>query len=501
MDRDSIPHSERRVVLASLLAAITLRGLLFAALLAKGYFFGRPWDTFARTYLSWQWALEPYFAVNDRYWLPLQFYLVGSAYRILSPIVGTSSLIVPVVVNQLLFIGSLLLVYSITRDIGGPRAAFLAPALMAVCVPDAVVYYSALSEPLLILWILASNYLFGKVCTQRTRLDGRIAAQLGVVGFLTGATHYVGWVISGFLSLILIARPIRCVARRCGQRWKQHLPALGAALLAIAFPAIWMFENWRVFADPLHFNAVAAQLQAPYMGARPVAERVLIPPWMAVRTVPVYVAAGLAGLAVVFRRDRRAVLYLVPACLAFLMVWASTISGRSAPDQEPRYLVFLAWALAPYMATIMPAVVERRASIGSMAAALLVGALLVSAWLQLAALSNSFGEDVRAVAERAGTILGRVNWEGRLVVEDGSFAESGVIPVVAGRPDRTRLIDQPALLAHQADPRSLFDADGTFWVAIVRNKGFADRAAEQGLHIERFGPYFLITRSVSSSEH
>ncbi len=93
---------------ALVVAALTVRVGIYLTLQWAGYFYGKPWDTFTRANLGWQWVQRPYFAAGDVYWPPLQFWLVGVGFFLSRPLTGNeSNLLVPVAVNNLLFAGSL----------------------------------------------------------------------------------------------------------------------------------------------------------------------------------------------------------------------------------------------------------------------------------------------------------------------------------------------------------------------------------------------------------
>lgn len=137
-----------------LLLPIAIRVVLYSLLRSSGYFYGIPWDTFSRTHLSWQWAQHPYFAPSDVYWVPLQFWIVGFAYRLARPWLETSSILVPVFVNNMFLIGSMVITYLTSLRLGNRPAALLALLLASLFAGDVFVSYSGLSEPILIFFIL-----------------------------------------------------------------------------------------------------------------------------------------------------------------------------------------------------------------------------------------------------------------------------------------------------------------------------------------------------------
>ncbi len=148
-----------------LTSAITLRFVVYIFLRSSGYFYGKPWDTFSRTLLSYLWAHHPFFAPADGYWLPLQFWITGFVYALIKPWYPYSDILVPVVLNNIYFIGSLLIIHRTLRLFTNDELYSSSLVILSMFSADVFITYSGLSEPMLILFILGASYSFYKLAT------------------------------------------------------------------------------------------------------------------------------------------------------------------------------------------------------------------------------------------------------------------------------------------------------------------------------------------------
>jgi hypothetical protein len=148
---------ERLYPLGCIVGTVVLRFFIYVWLYSKGYFYGIPWDSFSRTLMSYEWSKHPFFAPSDGYWLPLQFYIVGSIYKIIRPLNSTSDILVPIIINNIFFVGSLIITFSLVRNIVRKIVSAFLCILVAVFAGDIFVSYTALSEPILIFFILLAS--------------------------------------------------------------------------------------------------------------------------------------------------------------------------------------------------------------------------------------------------------------------------------------------------------------------------------------------------------
>jgi hypothetical protein len=476
-----------RAVGLLVLAGMVTRLGIYVGLAEKGWFYGVPWDTFSRTHLAWQWAQRPYFAAGDLYWLPLQFWFVGVAYVLLRPLTGNASdLLVPVAVNNLFAAGSLALTALTAAELGGLPAAILACLLAATFAPDVWVSYSGLAEPIYIFFIL----LAGRLMLRHWRSPAFPVA-VGGVGLAAGAVHYIGWFVGAFCAVAVGVRTALCPQARRG---RDLALSLGGLLLCGLFPALWLAANWRAWGDPFHFVKVAAAYQAPYAGKLGLGERLLAPARTALEVLGPLAPVGAAGVLGVLTRRPGAVRYLLPGLWVLGLVWLAAASGLAATFQEPRYLTFVGWLVIPFAAALLGGLWARGAA-GRAAAALAAGLLAATGLYQTLSFSNSFGPDLAEVGRRAGAFL-RENPGSRVAVEVASlepladYGERGVLPVVAGFPDRFDFVVEKAPEAAEVLLGRARSGD----LVVTRSLATARLASASGLRVEAVGRYFLVRR-------
>ena len=475
-----------------LLLIIVLRGLLYAALHFAGYFYGITWDTFSRTDLSWQWGLHPYFAPGNDNWLPLQFWLNGIVYRLLSPWVSTSTLLVPVLLNHLFFVGALTITYLAARRLAGPTAAAWAAVLALIFPLDVFVSYSALAEPIYGFFILLAGMCLFSAPGRLTQLPNKYLIGLACLGLLAATTHYIAWFLVLAISLLLAVNTLLATLNR---QWARVAICSGSLLLCGLFPAVWLYINWRDFGGPLHFAQISSSQQAGYIGLMPISQRLTIVPSVFLTSLSAMGLAGLGAAVIIcaIRKTPGAWRYLLPAAFVFAMLWTATLLALAAPYQEPRYLTVYGWVLIPYLAAVIVRAGQSKAVWIKSAVSIAVIALLAANLIAIFRFSNSFGLDVRDVADRAGVWLRAQPAGARVILETDSYAERGVIPIVAGYPYRFLQVDTADVRGHQEQPALWLNTQAQDWLAIVKDSGFASRAHSQGLYVDRIGAYFVVT--------
>lgn len=479
------------IAFLAVILALLIRIALYALLVRSGYFFGIPWDTFSRTDLAWQWAHAPYFSPADGYWVPLQFWIVGTVYRLLQPWSQTSTILIPVVVNNLFLMGSLLITYLVAQEWASPHGGTLAVLLAAVYAEDIFVSFSGLAEPILIFLILLTSYLLIQFVEMPETQRGFRSTGLGITAMLAAATHYVGWFLAVFVMAVVGVSFVQMLI--AGRLRSAALHALGAGL-CLLFPIIWMANNYRIWGDPLHFTHLASDLQASYAGSLPVLQRVVSVPLVLLQKLSAVAIVGVGAVWIGLLGRLRRTIYLSPAAFTLIMIWSSAVAGMAAPYQEPRYLVFVGWILFPFIAALLSeGLTARKYPLRIIAGAVIVAVATIGL-VQTFSFSNSFGPDVQEVAQRAGKWLRQQKVQGRVILQVESAAERAVIPVVAGYPDRFTFVSVDVLRKEMNAPGSFLGDMTDESLGIVKDAPFAHRAESYGLRVDRVGDYFLIFR-------
>jgi hypothetical protein len=297
-------------------------------------------DDFSRVVIAQAWAHAPRLDPTGTSWLPLPFWITGSAMFLFG-----RSLDVARATACVLGIASAVLVALAARRIAADRRGALAGALLAAVFPWSarlgVATVPELPAAALVVFAMASA-----ICS-----DGRIDTPVRLWGAvaLLGATlsRYEAWPVAlGFSALCVVdamrARPGGGDSIRAGDRGRLLL----AAAVALAGPACWIAWNRHAHGDALHFvDRVTAYRRA--LGESPeetLPARLLAYPIAMAKQEPELLGLLLASvLAAAFvRRFRPAVLpwaspYARPIALAIVQIALLSVAilRGSAPTHHP----------------------------------------------------------------------------------------------------------------------------------------------------------------------
>lgn len=476
------------IVLGSLSVRVGIYSLMHRA----GWFYGKPWDTFSRTYLAWWWAQHPYFGIASFYWPPLQFWLVGTVYAILRPVIGNeSNLFVPVAVNTLFMVGSLIIVCLVAKKLGGIEGVVVSAVLGVTFAQDIFSTYSGLSEPVYVFWILLGSWI---VYARNTRKS--FPVELGFVGSAAAATHYIGWFAALFWAGLLGVKCAKACMEEQVDRTEVMLSLLGLVLI-LSFPIAWAFANWRVWHSPLHFITVARNYQAGYVGALSLGARIVIVPWVFIRALGLLAVTGvMAVIWLVLWVKHGFVRFVATAAWTLAVLWISTVSGLSAPYQEPRYMTVFGWVLIASLGAVLGRILVKEDYLARGAVVVTVGLLAIWGLVATFGFTNSFDTSVERLGLKLRDEL-RLNPTSTVIVETGSrkgldstsFVEHTVIPVVSGFPARYRFIPAGSLISDQVVYR-LRRGD----LGLTDDLAVATALQKQGFCVARIGKYFLVQR-------
>ncbi|MCZ7551957.1 MAG: hypothetical protein M5U05_05115 [Anaerolineales bacterium] len=480
---------------AALLCVGILRLVIYQWLRTHGYFYGIPWDSFSRALISYEWSKNPFFSLSDGYWLPLQFWLVGSAFALIHPWVPTSEILAPVIVNQFFFLGSITVLFFLTLEITRkPLAAFAACLLAGMFAGDVFVSYSALSEPMLIFLMLLASYFFYIMHTGEKEKHPGNAIKAALIVLLATATHYIGWFLAVFFCLYLTPFLFQAVLKK---DIKKSIVYLFAVFLCVIVPVIWLYNSYLLFNDPFYPLQTARQAQSAYIGQMGIAERIFVVPREILKNFYPISVPGLIALVVLLFKKPQSLVYSIPMGFVLGWIWLSTGLAFSAPYQEPRYLVFAGWALILLIAIVGYALWNLWLNAGKIIAVIALLIIVALNLQQIVSFKNNFDENVRSVALQIRYWLEENPTSARVILNQDSFAETGVIPLISGHPDQIILVSDEEILAAHTDPRAYLNAKADPWLCITKNKGFADAAKRQGLTVKKRRKLFSDIRPVS----
>lgn len=470
--------------------AFTVRIAIYIWLYNAGYFYGYPWDTFSRTFLSYSWYLKPFlFTPGGGYWLPFQFWIVGFSYLLLSPFNLGSDIWVPVAINNLFFIGTLIVIYRLAFDLGGKVGGFSACILASVFSGDVFTTYSALSEPIWVFFIICSAYYLSRFFASKFYERTVTAGILSVLAILAGITHYIGWLLLIFVCFLFVPTVIGLVKTKSRQVLHFLLLWLSMALI----PTGWLFRNYIVFNDFLRPFRVITQYEQGYIGQMPILDRALVSILTLFGNFPAAAWMGLMCIILWTIKNPKILVYLSGIIFVFFGLCLTTLMAYSSPYREPRYFVFLILGLIPLIAYTGVFVVRNYSMRGKILVIILILIYMQSNLHQIYTFKNYFSADVPQTAKQALSFLQKNPITGTVIIETDSFAEQTVIPVTSKYYWKFEHVTPEVLSRNSSNLRGFFGGYAAKWLGIVKNGDVAGQARQQGLIIQQIGSYYLIS--------
>lgn len=434
-------------VIAILGVGLATRLILEASLWQSGWFFGIESDAFSRTHLAWQWARHPYFSPG--HWLPLQFYVVGSLYRLLG--ITTTSMVIPVLVGQACFVVSLVCLFDIADRLGGRLAAGIAVLLAATLKTDVWITLNALAEPLTVMSALMAMGLFAEWGRRPRDLRAPLAPLLGGSALVGSATHYVGWPIVLIVCLACVGE-VAVIWRTRPQALAVLRFTVGFALAA-SFPIAWLATDFLRAGSILASLDRAAGYHVTFVQPYSFVDRAIGPLSIWVSNAPWLVGLGLLGLTMAIRRSGRPIAWsLLPGAGLLLGLEVSSLATWAMPYLYPRYSVVLSWVLIPFAGLFLARLVEARRALLVCASAILGALSLGTGIVGTFDYVNWVTSDTRRVAAYLATAFNADPPIERVVVESYGRWDDQDIDIVAGYPERF------VFVAHGPDAETTYRA-------------------------------------------
>ena len=361
MSRDSPPVSASRGLALDAVMLCALKLALGAWVLKLGFSHVSD-DDYARTVIAEQFALAPRLDPSGTSWLPLPFWLEGSAMMAAGRSLGVAR-----AVALTLGTASVCAPYLAMRWARIPRAAALIACTVAMALPwNAWLSVATVPEG----WS-------GALVAAAAIAMGRAGAEPLAAAALTVASlsRYEAWPTCAMLATVCIGR-----ATREASPWRN-----GAwALIAMAGPIGWMAWNAHAHGNALHFlTRVSAFRHA--IGAADVPERakLLGYPLALVQETPEAAVLGIAGATGMLRsgvlRARWQMAAVVAAAIVAFLVFGDL--RDTAPTHHPaRALAAVWWILISMGLDAVVHEVRGAASSGVRLVASGAAALLAIAW-------------------------------------------------------------------------------------------------------------------------
>ena len=177
-------------------------------------------DDYARVVIALQFVEAPSLDPSGTSWLPFPFLLVGSVMSLTRATLGVAQ--ITAVITSM---GAAFLLYCAARQLGGSRGWAIGGALIAAALP----YAARLSIATVPEYLTAALLVYA-AATLNAR-DGRARVAGGLSLLIACASRYEAWPAATLFALVHLVRARAPSDRRYN---------LGAALLAVAFPLMWL---------------------------------------------------------------------------------------------------------------------------------------------------------------------------------------------------------------------------------------------------------------------
>jgi hypothetical protein len=333
-------------------------------------------DDYARTVIAEQFVHTPRLDPSATSWLPLPFWLEGTAMM-----AAGRTLEVARAVAVVLGVATVVAPYVAMRAVGVRRAAALAATAIAMVLPwNAWLGVATVPEA----W-------FGTlVAAAAITLDREDARPWAAAALLAAAlSRYEAWPVCGLMAALALWRAARggpvarprptSGAEPTGPRRRRDI---ASALLAAAGPAAWMAWNAHAHGSALHFITRVTTFRHSIGAADvPLSEKLLAYPRALINETPEAGVLGLVGLAGLAHPALRARWrWAAAAALSVLvfLVWGDARDG--APTHHPARALAATWWILVGMGADTLATLGERIVVQRRALALGVAGAAGIAW-------------------------------------------------------------------------------------------------------------------------
>jgi hypothetical protein len=200
----------------------------------------------------------------------------------------------------------------------------------------------------------------------------------------------------------------------------------------------------------------------------------------------------ISFILIINRKEGKQFAFYIITPLAVLLglgIWM--ISPLGPPYAESRFFTFWIWATLPVISYLFWSLWKRANTTYKIIALGLFLAFTANNLYQLVHFTNSFGVDVRTIAQISSRFLNSSE-NNKVILESDSYAEQTVIPVAGKYIWKFKRVTPLDVINHSEDIESFYNSFAANWIGISKNKGVASKALSQGLHINQVGNYFLI---------
>lgn len=337
------------------------------------------WDDFSKVAISQAWAAQP-LLIPDLVWLPLPFWVYGSAFRLFGASFADSPMALSAIVNTAAVVAASGLVAVSAWQLFRSRIGTLLAFALALYSPwGFFTSLSGLSEPLYYVAVTAAVAAF--IWWLNSDRRSALAAG-GLAVAAAAATRYEAWWLAAAWVVVAVGPTLLAVRRK--ERTLREAAQIGAvASIPLLVPVGWIVVNFARTGNPVYFAVRSAQLYATGYGDDlfdTIPERLLFYPAALARSAPLLLAivAVVAFVSWKVWKQRNVRMTVTLLTLAFGGFYLATLPVPPVGIFSERYMFVFALALAP-LAGGVPRLIESVASPATRRVVTVVGLALVVA--------------------------------------------------------------------------------------------------------------------------
>lgn len=279
----------------------------------------------------------------------------GSIFKIIHPFYPLVTPFIPAIVNNVFFVGSLILSYRVTSRFAGNLGGWISVLIAATMAYDVWISFSGLLDPVEIFLMLTISVLFLEIMNSSKQRKAKLLYLMGIATIVLTTTNISGWFVPIFIFSYSTFGILKYLHYKIGNK-KFHqeinfkldlLPYVTTFVLSWAFILLWIWNNIHVngtlqLYDPSNVPIFQNILNHMSMPLRLVVNGGIIW-WMS----PVFVSVSIYVLFVLIRKKSNQLYFLFPSVAYFIFLLSSSVVGFSIPYGEPRYWAIILWALIP----------------------------------------------------------------------------------------------------------------------------------------------------------
>jgi len=308
-------------------------------------------DDFFRSLIAYEWSKQPFICATSLgpasvLWMPLHFWIVGALLKILKEV-----WLVPILVNLFFSLGTIVVLFTLVRDLFGIRAAFIS-AIAAGFIPWHVwLSISGIATCIFQFSIMVGLLFVVKIEKSEILRPGYVFLSAAAFTFST-MLRPEGWLFSVVFVFYLCWKLM--TEHRDRRNW-YILP--NAMLLTSVFMIYWLYFNYANYGDALHFMKLSKVNYLEEAGTLDSFSVRLFkyPALMFIVSPSICLLAFVAlfYFAKGWIREKHIKSYVLFVLLGLALLVAASVFGSGTRSTPQRYVVLYVLLLTPFAGEIL----------------------------------------------------------------------------------------------------------------------------------------------------